>query len=66
MMQFSPVPPITNLDGRPINGVEIDVIFTHELVKLDVLGVEPPLLPLRGVAGGDTRISDRRIELGVC
>lgn len=46
-----------------------NVIFTHELVKLDVVGVLPPLLPLGttqitsiGIILGDGYVSDAGIE----
>lgn len=38
-------------------------VFTHELVKVHVVRVHPPLLPLVGVRGSDRRIPDRSIEL---
>jgi hypothetical protein len=43
--------------------MEVDVIFTHELIQPDVSRVEPPLLPFRGIVGRDTRVSDRSVEL---
>lgn len=43
--------------------MEVDVILAHELVQADILLVEPPLLPLGGVVGGDAHISNRRIKL---
>ena len=43
--------------------MEINVVFTHELVKADVIGVQPPLFPLRRIAGSDTWVSDAGIKL---
>jgi hypothetical protein len=45
--------------------VEGQVIFTHELVKLDILFVLPPLLPLIAIVGGDRDVADRSIEPNV-
>lgn len=63
MMQRSPIASITQQHRREIDGVEIDVIFSHELVKFDVIGVEPPFLPFGGVVGGDTGVAQGCIEL---
>ncbi len=63
MMQFRPVTAITKLDGWPIDGVEINIVFTHELVKADILGIEPPFFPMKSVVGCDTRVSNRRVKL---
>lgn len=38
--------------------MEIYVVFPHELVEIHVFGVKPPLLPVGGVVGCDTGISD--------
>ena len=45
--------------------MEIDVIFTHELVKIDIFRIQPPLLPVGQVVGGYTWVSDGCIKL-VC
>lgn len=43
--------------------MEIDIIFTHELVKINVFRVEPPFLPFGEVVGRYTWVSDRGIKL---
>lgn len=62
-MQFRPVTSITNLYGWPVDRMEIDIVFAHELVETDVLWVEPPLFPLGGVVRSYTGVPDGRIEL---
>ena len=42
--------------------VEGNVVLSHKLVELDIVGVLPPLLPLVGVVSGDRDVSDRGIE----
>jgi len=44
--------------------MEINVVFTHELVKPNVVWVQPPLLPFWCIAGGDARVSDAGVKLG--
>ena len=39
VVQACPVPPVAPKDRWPVDGVEIDVVFPHELVKADVVGV---------------------------
>lgn len=63
MIQSRPVAPISKLYGRPVDCVEVDVVLSHELVQVDVLWVEPPLLPFRSVIGGNTRVADWSIVL---
>ena len=48
--------------GREDHSVEGDVILPHELVKLDILRVLPPLLPLLGVSGSDGDIADWSVK----
>ena len=38
-------------------------VLAHELVKLDIVRVPPPLFPFRGVVGRDGGVADRRVEL---
>ena len=63
MVEHGPWATVTELNGGEENGVEVDVVLAHELEQPDVLVVEPPLLPLRGVVGGDAGVSDRCVEL---
>lgn len=63
MMKLRPVTAITDLNRRKIDGVEVNVIFTHKLVKLDFLGIKPPLLPLWGIISCNAWVADRRIKL---
>lgn len=63
MVQCRPITPVTELHGREVNRVEVDVVLAHELIQADVLLVEPPLLPLGGIVGGDACVSDRRVKL---
>jgi hypothetical protein len=63
MMQFRPITSIPKLNGRPINSVEIDIVFTHELEKANVLGVKPPLFPFGGIVGCNAWITYWGIEL---
>jgi len=64
MVQTGPVSPIATKNRRPVDGMEINVVFTHELVKTDVIGVEPPLFPFRCIACGDTWVSNAGVKLG--
>jgi len=43
--------------------MEINVVFAHELVKADVVGVQPPLFPFRCITGGDTWVSGAGVKL---
>ena len=63
-MQTCPVSAITPKNRWPVDGMEIDIVFTHELVKADVVRVQPPLLPFGRVAGGDAWVSNAGIKLG--
>jgi hypothetical protein len=66
MMKHGPVPPVTQLHGREEDGVEVNVVLAHELEELNVLRVEPPLLPsIRKEVGGDTGIAERSVEPNV-
>lgn len=61
-MQHGPLAAIGHLHSGPEHGVEVDVIFAHELVKLDVLGRSPPFLPLVGVRRCYRRVTDRCVH----
>lgn len=63
MVELRPLAAITDLNGWPINSVEVNVILAHELVEMNILGVEPPLLPILGIVGGDTGVSNWGIKL---
>ena len=43
--------------------MEINVVLAHELVKADVIGVQPPLFPFGCIAGCDTQVSQASVEL---
>ena len=43
--------------------MEINVVFAHELVKSNVVWIQPPLLPFGRIAGGDAWVSDTGVEL---
>lgn len=43
--------------------MEIHVVFAHELIEMDVLGIQPPLLPLGCEIRSNTRIAYRCVEL---
>lgn len=62
-MQHCPIASVAKLYRREEYGVEVHIVLPHELIQLHVLGVEPPLFPFAGIIGGDTRITDWRIEL---
>ena len=62
-MQTRPIPAITPKDRGPVDGVEINIVFTHELVEADVFRVHPPLFPFRRIAGGDAWVSNTSVEL---
>ena len=50
------------MTAREDDGMEWYVVFAKELVQLDLFGVEPPLLPLRGVVGCDGWIANTSFE----
>jgi hypothetical protein len=49
--------------AREDHSVESDIILAHKLIKLYVLGVLPPLLPLiLSVVSSNRQVSNRRIK----
>jgi hypothetical protein len=63
MIECSPVPSVTDLYRWEEDCVEIHVVFAHELIEMDVLGIQPPLLPLGCEIRSNTRIAYRCVEL---
>lgn len=63
-MKHSPWAAISEFHGGEEDSVEVDVVFAHELEEADIIVVEPPLFPLWGIVRGNTRVAQRRIELG--
>ena len=63
VVQACPVPPVASKHRRPVDGVEIHVVFPHELVKADVVGVQPPFFPFGRIAGSDAWVSYAGVEL---
>jgi hypothetical protein len=64
-MECAPVPSITDLHRREVDRVEIHVVLAHELIKMDVLGIKPPLLPLGREICGNANVAYRGFELQV-
>ncbi|KAI5297226.1 hypothetical protein KEM55_004994, partial [Ascosphaera atra] len=58
MSDLRPLIPRANLAAWEDNTVERNVILAQELIKLNILRVPPPLLPFRGIVGGDGWITD--------
>ena len=56
-MECGPVPSVTDLYRWEVDCVEIHVIFAHELIEMDVPGIQPPLLPFGCEIGGDARVA---------
>jgi hypothetical protein len=63
MVECRPVPSVTNLHRWEVDCVEIYVVLSHELVEMDVLGIEPPLLPFGCEVRCDAKIAYRGFEL---
>jgi len=63
MVERCPLPSITNLYRWEIDRVEVHIILSHELVELNILGVEPPLPPLRCEIRSDADIAYACFEL---
>lgn len=64
-MQHRPIASVPYLNRGEENCVEIDIVFPHELVKLHILRVEPPLLPFARVVCRDAWVSNRSIKLPI-
>ena len=62
-MECGPVPSVTDLYRWEVDCVEIHVIFAHELIEMDVPGIQPPLLPFGCEIGRDARVAYRCIVL---
>lgn len=62
MERFYPFLLATNITTWEYDRVEWDVIFTHELIELDVIWCSPPFLPLLGVVSCDGDIANASIE----
>jgi hypothetical protein len=65
VVEHSPVPSIADLHRWEVDCVKIHIVLAHELIELNVLGIEPPLLPLGGEICGNAEIAYRGIELQV-
>lgn len=63
MVKHGPGSAVTDFNSREENRVEVNVVFAHELVKTNILGVEPPLLPLWCIASSYTRVSNGSVKL---
>ena len=62
-MQCRPIAPVSKLNTREIDAMEVDIVFPHELIKFDILRIEPPFLPSLCVVGCYTRVSNRSVKL---
>jgi len=63
MMKCCPVSSVTDLHRWEVDCVEIHVVLAHELIKVDVLGIKPLLLPLGREICGDAKVAYRGFEL---
>ena len=63
VMQFCPISAVADEDTWPEHSMEINIIFPHELVELNVFLIEPPFLPLCSVACSHTGVTKGSIEL---
>ena len=62
-MQARPVPSIAPKNRWPVNGMEINVVLSHELIKADVVWVQPPPFPFGRIAGGDAWVPNTGVKL---
>ena len=63
MMKFCPWFSRCNQSGGKDDSVECDVVFSHELIKFNVIvWVTPPLLPLVIVVGCNWEVTDWRVK----
>jgi hypothetical protein len=63
MVRQGPVAAVTKFNGWEIYRMEINIIFAHELVEIDVFRFKPPLFPFWCEICCYAWVSDRRIEL---
>ena len=63
VVEHGPITTVADLDRGEVDGVEVDVVLAHELIQVNVLLVEPPLLPLLSVVRGDTDVADTCFKL---
>ena len=63
VVKLGPWSTVTKLDRREVDDMEVDVVLAHELIQVNVLLVEPPLLPLLSVVRGDTDVADTCFKL---
>jgi len=63
MIERSPVPSVTELYRGEIDCVEIHIVFAHELIEMDILGIKPPLPPLGCEIRCNTNVAYRCFEL---
>ena len=62
-MKHGPWAPVSDLDRREVDSVEVNIIFAHELVQADVGLVKPPPFPFGCVVGRDTWVSNTCLKL---
>lgn len=62
-MQRRPITTVAQFDRWEVYRMEVHIVLTHELEQTDILRVEPPPFPFRGVIGRDAHISDGGIKL---
>lgn len=63
MVQTCPISPIAPKNRWPVDRVEVNIVFAHELVQADIVGIQPPLFPFRRVTGCDTWVPNASVEL---
>ena len=63
MVQRRPWAAVAKLNGGEVDGMEIHVVLAHELVQINILRIEPPLLPLGSIVRRYARITNRRVKL---
>jgi len=45
--------------------MEVYIVLAHELIEMDVLRIEPPLLPLGCEIRGNAKVTDRGLKLDI-
>lgn len=63
MVEHRPVTAVTEFDRREEDGVEVDIVFPHELIETNMLGIEPPFPPFWCVVCGNAGVAYRCVEL---